>query len=106
MKKFLMSLALLIPTLSTAEVNLHKRSYSVHCGDTNEIMNQLKNKFDEVIFAMGITNDSVNSITSIWTSSKTGSFTILQTHRDISCIVSTGNSLEINLEELSQGESI
>lgn len=106
MKKFLVLLALLVPSFTIAEVNMHRRGYSVNCGDTDEIMNHLKNEFGEVIIAIGVTHDSVNSITTVWSNSKTGSFTMLQTNREISCIISTGNSLEINLEELTKGESI
>jgi hypothetical protein len=106
MKKLLVLLALLVPSFTIAEVNTHRRGYSVHCGETDEIMNHLKDKFDEVIIAMGVTNDSVNSITTIWTNAKTGSFTVLQTNKEISCVISTGNYLEINLEEMTKGESI
>lgn len=106
MKKLIVLLALVIPSITYADPNLHKRTYSVGCGTTEEITTHLKQQFNEVIFAAGVTNDSVNSLTTIWGNTKTGSFTVLSTHKEMSCIISTGNFLDINLEDLLKGESI
>lgn len=105
MKNLLVILGLTLPVLCYSQ-GMHKRGYSVNCGDTEYVMDTLKNEFQEVMIATGITHDSVNSITSIWFNKKTGTFTMLQTNNDITCVISTGQNLNIDLANAVRGEEI
>jgi len=105
MKNILIILGLMLPALSYSQ-GMHKRGYSVNCGDTNYVIDTLENEFGEVMIATGITHDSVNSITSIWFNQKTGTFTMLQTNNEISCVISTGQNLTVDTVKAIRGEEI
>lgn len=105
MKKLLVILGLTLPVLCYSQ-GMHKRGYSVNCGDTEYVIESLQNQFEEVMIATGVTHDSVNSITSIWFNQKTGTFTMLQTNNEITCVISTGQNFTVDTVKAIRGEQI
>ncbi len=65
------------------------------CYDTEEIFKSLKDKFKEFPFMTGRAGDFANSIVSIWMNPVDGTWTIIATKKDITCIVGMGTDMKI-----------
>jgi len=68
---------------------------SLPCYNTEEIFKSLKDKFKEVPFMTGRAGDFVNSIVSIWMNPLDGTWTIIATKKDITCVIGVGTDMKI-----------
>jgi hypothetical protein len=66
----------------------------MYCFATERIANELK-RFGEVPIVMGLTSDLAGSTMSLWTNPANGSWTLVATKENISCILGAGNKLQI-----------
>jgi hypothetical protein len=103
MKHYLLAICLFLTTSVLAE---EQRGFAVSCDSTEKIMTILKEQFKEIPIAVGISHDSVNSITSIWLNPETGSFTIVQSHKEMSCVLVTGQDFDLSTDIARQGTPI
>ena len=62
------------------------------CAERESVVEQLKTKYDERLTVGGLHNGTdAQSIVEIWSSEKTGTFTVLLTHATgITCVVAAG----------------
>jgi hexokinase len=65
------------------------------CGDTKVITEQLRERFKEIPIIMGIADDGAKSLMSLWTNVDNGSWTLVATKDELSCIIGTGKSLKV-----------
>jgi hypothetical protein len=65
------------------------------CGETKVITEKLRERFKEIPIIIGIADDGVKSLMSLWTNLDNGSWTLVATKDDLSCIIGTGKSLRI-----------
>jgi hypothetical protein len=65
------------------------------CYNTEEIFKSLKDKFKEVPFMTGRAGDFANSIVSIWMNPVDGTWTIIATKNDLTCIIGVGTDMKI-----------
>lgn len=103
MKHYILALFL---CLSTSVIAEEHRRFNVTCDSTEVLITALKEQYKEIPVAVGISRDSVNSITSIWMNPETNSFTILQSHKDMSCVIVIGSDFEISTEVVQKGTPI
>jgi hypothetical protein len=71
------------------------------CDDTDIVINNLFNKYKEIPLIVGNTNDKAESKMSLWVNLETAEWTILATKNKISCVIGTGDSLEITISSKS-----
>lgn len=83
-------------TLLTAQAKSPEEvvSIEINCYDTNEIIKILRETYNEIPIAMGITNDNVNSTMSLWVSPNEKTWTITATKQTISCVIGTGTDFD------------
>ena len=62
--------------------------------DRNELLKMLRDTYNEIPIAMGITNDNANSTMSLWVSPKEKTWTIIATKQAISCAIGTGTDFD------------
>ena len=79
------------------------RGFNVLCDKTEIIISKLQEKYKEVPLIAGRSLNSVRSTISVWGNPETETFTILDTHGDMSCVLAVGTDITILLKE---GESI
>lgn len=80
------ALAAFVMTIASAPVQAQQV-----CGEREAIIDRLKGKYEENHRASGLQNKS--TMVEIWTSEKTGSWTILVTRTNgVSCIAATGKN--------------
>jgi hypothetical protein len=103
MKHYLLAICLFLTTSVLAQ---DQREFNVTCDSTEKIMNALKEQFKEIPIAVGISHDSVNSITSIWLNPETSTFTIVQSYKEISCVLVTGQDFDLSTDIARQGTPI
>jgi len=65
------------------------------CGNTETITGKLRERFKEIPIIVGIADDSAKSLMSLWTNLDNGSWTLVATKDDLSCIIGTGKSLRV-----------
>jgi hypothetical protein len=65
------------------------------CGDTNTITEKLRERFKEIPIIVGIADDGARSLMSLWTNVDNGSWTLVATKDQLSCIIGTGKSLRV-----------
>jgi hypothetical protein len=89
----------IIYTLLLLSLALVSRAESVvtefPCGDTKVVTEKLREVFKEIPIIVGITNDNANSLMSLWTNVNNGSWTLVATKDQLSCIIGTGKSLRV-----------
>jgi DNA recombination-dependent growth factor C len=66
----------------------------INCYNTNEVIKILRETYNEIPIAMGITNDSANSTMTLWISPKEKTWTITATKQNISCVIGTGTDFD------------
>lgn len=65
------------------------------CDDTKEVAATLKEIFEESPILFGKTADQIGSTMSIWINSAEGSWTIVATKGDLSCVIGYGTNLKV-----------
>jgi hypothetical protein len=88
---FFLSLTLLTTQAKSPEEVV---SVEINCYDTNELIKMIRERYNEIPIAMGITNDSANSTMSLWVNPKEKTWTITATKQAISCVIGTGTDFE------------
>lgn len=91
MKIYFISLLVLLSTVVKAE-NI---TIEIPCVDTKIITQYLKVEHKEIPIIIGKADDMASSIMSLWTNIKTGSWTLVATKDEISCILGTGRNLQV-----------
>ncbi len=77
-----------------------ERALKTTCDKTEAVISTLTNRFGEVTILAGVGIGPQNKhLISVWGNPETGSYTILDTFNDISCILSVGNNIQILLQE-------
>jgi|688.fasta_scaffold24090_2 hypothetical protein len=94
MKKFFLSLALMLPIITFSK---EKDTYvivpmGIVCDKAKKVLDAIK-EYDEKLVFVGMEEGGVNTI-SLWKNDATGSFTVILTPKnaDYSCIVSSGQT--------------
>lgn len=90
------SIALLLSSVATAQEDktIFEVPSKVICGQTSFMIKSLMEDYKEVPILKGdALSDGV--IMTLWSSKKGGTWTILGTRDDISCIIGTGKTLEL-----------
>jgi hypothetical protein len=91
MKFLYASLLLLLIIPASAETI----TSAMPCGDTKNITEILRERFKEIPIIVGIADDGAKSLMSLWTNIENGSWTLVATKDQLSCIIGTGKSLRI-----------
>ena len=91
-----LTILLLSLTLLTAQAKSPEEvvTVEINCYDTNELLKMLRDTYNEIPIAMGITNDNANSTMSLWVSPKEKTWTIIATKQAISCEIGTGTDFD------------
>lgn len=93
MKLFPLTILLcLIPQLTLAAEAV---ATQMVCDDTKKIVTSLKEEYNEKPIIIGKATDEAGSLMTLWMSPTTGSWTILATKGDVSCIIGVGRDLQI-----------
>lgn len=94
--KFLHAFILLVLSISvSAETITSTITSTMPCGDTKTVINELREDFKEIPIIIGIADDNANSLMSLWTNVNDGSWTLVATKDQISCIIGAGKSLRV-----------
>jgi len=91
MKIIYASLILLLLIPASAETI----TSTMPCGETKNITETLRERFKEIPIIVGIADDGVKSLMSLWTNISTGSWTLVATKNELSCIIGTGTNLKV-----------
>jgi hypothetical protein len=70
-------------------------TYAAQCFETSALFNELKTKYKETPIILGIASDEAKSTMSFWINPSNGSWSIIATKKDTSCIIGTGVDLTI-----------
>ena len=70
-------------------------SIDLPCYNTKEIFKSIREKYKELPFMTGKTDDEANSIVSIWINPISNNWTILATKKDLTCVVGVGTDMKI-----------
>lgn len=91
MKKIILMLLLVLPTLTLAQaITLQK---TVLCGEFNAAVDNLKKQYGEKALWQGKT---INGTTVIFfLNPETNSWTLIETNGDLACSLSVGESIEV-----------
>lgn len=103
MKHLLISLALLGSGLSFAQ---ERKEISIMCHNTEAIFNELVNRYKEAPVAYGSGPDQTVGVMSLWNNQQTGTWTIVMTYPDKSCIVMDGEKLNVKPMVIKNGTDI
>lgn len=79
---------ILIPTLAFAEPEV--LNFQSYCDTTEKIVKVLRDRFDEMPYVTGIADDLASSSMSVWVNPNTGTWSILSTKNEFSCVIGTG----------------
>lgn len=90
--KFLYALLLLTLTLTSSAETI---TTTMPCDDTVVITEYLAKNFKEVPLLMGRADDAVGSVMSFWINMKTGTWTIIATKNQLSCVIGVGKNLKV-----------
>jgi hypothetical protein len=87
MFKRLLGLSLTFGMAATAPPAL-----AANCGDRETVIQQLQSKYNETLTVGGLHNSvPMKTMVEIWSSEKTGTFTVLMTHaQGMTCIMAAG----------------
>lgn len=66
----------------------------MYCFTTDKVANTLK-QLGEVPIVIGLTFDMADSTMSLWTNATTGTWTLVATKQNLSCIIGAGNKLQL-----------
>lgn len=90
--KYVLSFVLILICLTC---NAESVITELPCGDTKQIITFLKERYNETPIVIGLTQDQANSTMSLWANKILGTWTLIATKNDITCIVGTGTDLKI-----------
>ena len=93
LKKILLILLVCLPSLVNAQFQY---DYPLLCDNTAKIIQSLGDNWKETLTWSG-KHISDNSVYSLWTNEKNGSWTLLKMTSDVSCILGTGSESKVNL---------
>jgi len=65
------------------------------CGETKKVTDYLKERYNEAPIMLGRADDTAHSLMSLWVNKTTGTWTILATLDELTCIIGTGTNLNI-----------
>jgi hypothetical protein len=83
-------MAFTVPQVSNAVETV---SIDILCDRTQRVFDTLKNEHGESPVLLGKTFDKANSTMSLWTNPTSGTWTILATVKNVTCIIGTGDDL-------------
>lgn len=85
-----LALAVLMAVSTGASAELQKQSMGVICGPTEELISQIRDRYNESVVWNG-KEDNGNLVT-IWLNKEKDTFTIIKTSPDskVSCVISAG----------------
>ncbi len=81
-------------------------AYAASCADRDTVVQRLQSQYDEMFSAGGLqTIRNKQTLVEVWSSQKTGTFTVMLTTPDgVACVVATGTDWhQINAEDIPQG---
>jgi hypothetical protein len=84
-------MAFIVPQVSNA---METVKVEIVCDRTQKIFDTLKNEHGESPILMGGTFDRANSTMSLWTNPTSGTWTILATVKNVTCIIGAGDDLK------------
>ena len=90
--KFLYASLLTTLTLTSSAETI---TNTMPCDETTIVTKMLVENFKEIPIIMGKTNDEANSVMSFWINPKTGTWTIVATKNQLSCVIGVGRNLQI-----------
>ena len=79
-------------------------TYSSPCYDTKKLFASLRNDYKELPFLYAKAEDVAKSTVSIWLHPTHKTFTFVATVDDTSCVIGTGNSLQVVPKETAQSK--
>ena len=91
MKIIYISILLLLSLATHAETITN----TMPCDNTELFVKILTENYKEVPIIIGKADDAANSMMTLWTNPKTGSWTIIATKDNISCVIGVGKSLKL-----------
>jgi hypothetical protein len=96
MKKIIAALALAIPLGGSANLEaLEIIRVNLFCFNTVKLFEKLKLEYKEAPLIMGDAEDDARSVMSLWVNPISKTWTIVSTKKDVSCIVGTGQNVEL-----------
>jgi len=84
-------MAFIVPQVSNAAETI---SIDIVCDRTQKVFETLKNEHGEAPILMGQTHDRAESIMSVWANPVTGTWTILATVQNVTCVVGEGSKVQ------------
>jgi len=85
-----------IACLSSVANAQFRHDYPILCDSTEKIIKSLRNNWKETLI-WGGKHISDNSVYSLWTNEKEGTWTLLKMTSEVSCILGTGTDSKIKL---------
>lgn len=99
MKKLTAAFLLTTAVSAQAQTGGFRANLPIICGPTNDIINEVKQDFGEVILFMGgAHNENGQELyTTLWGNEKTGTFTVIITNKqeEKSCILTDGDAYQV-----------
>ncbi len=95
MNKIYLVIGWLVASSCYAQTITDRVETELQCYNTEELFKSLKEKYKEFPFMTGRSGDFANSILSIWMNPFDGSWTIVTTKKDITCVVGMGTDMKI-----------
>ena len=95
MKKIYLIIGWLLASSCYAQEVTDTVETELPCYNTEEIFKSLKDKFKEFPFMTGRAGDFANSIVSVWMNPSDGTWTIIATKNDITCVIGVGTDMKI-----------
>lgn len=88
--RYLIAIALLATALPAA-AELERQQMNVICGPTEELVSQLRDKYNEAVVWSG--HETNDNLVTIWANAEKNTFTIVKTSPEgkISCAISAGS---------------
>lgn len=65
------------------------------CGETAKITQFLKERYNEEPIVIGRADDIANSLMSLWVNKISGSWTLISTKEELTCVIGTGKDLKV-----------
>jgi hypothetical protein len=76
-----------------------QRKFTVVCDKTEEVIATLRDKYQEIPILAGRSFNSARSTISVWGNPEKETFTILDSHDGMSCVIGIGDNVTILLTE-------
>lgn len=96
--KFIHTFLLLTISLTTSLTAIAEPitiTSTMPCDDTKVITEYLTKNFKEIPLLMGKAEDEAGSVMSFWANFKTGTWTIIATKNQLSCVIGVGKNMKI-----------